>query len=182
MGDMADDWRRHEENEQTRVSGSTFDGVTRFTSGRQSVIRGRSLTPSDAAEILGSLDNEIRRVVKRYGITDRFPAQPPVGSVLRWERVFPGRGSSGNVYTYVALRAGDKWYVTGRSSNIMSWDELADKIGDSPCFLVTGYMEIPRPKVDPLDSMTDPALWYQTVFGDGPVNDQKTEATAGTES
>lgn len=46
------------------------------------------------------------------------------GAVLRWKRKY-GKSE----YTYVALKAGDKWYVTGQSQSSSSgreWDELVN--------------------------------------------------------
>lgn len=154
MGDMADSVRGYEDE----------DFVTRFVSGIPTTLRGRPMKREDAVEIMRSLDSEIRNVVKTFGISERFPAQPPSGSVLRWERTF-SRQAGADAYTYVALRVNERWYVTGRNSKVVSWEELTTLVGDSPCWLVTAYREIPRPTPDPLESMIDPTLWFETVFG-----------------
>jgi hypothetical protein len=96
-------------------------------------------------------------------IQSRFPKQPPVGSVLRWERTFPGTEQP---YVFVALRIDSRWYVTSNRDRVgvMDWPELQEAIGDHPCFLVIEYKEIPRLPVDPADEIVDPRSWFDTVF------------------
>lgn len=94
----------------------------------------------------------------------RFPAQPPEGSVLRFE-VTHSRKPNAHAYTYVALRVGDEWYITGRGSQVLDWDDLARTIGNNPCHLVTEYREIPHLPTDPRDEIGDPRAWFDAVFG-----------------
>lgn len=49
------------------------------------------------------------------------------------------------VYTYVALHAANGgWYLTSpKKPEALTWEELVDFIGDSPCARVTSYEEIP---------------------------------------
>jgi hypothetical protein len=91
----------------------------------------------------------------------RFPAQPPNGSALRFERTFP---HSDRVYTYLALRAGEVWYLTGIREDPISWEHLVELIGNSPCHLVTGYAEIPLLAGDPREEIKDPAEWFRAVY------------------
>jgi hypothetical protein len=51
----------------------------------------------------------------------RFPVEPPDGAVLRYQKTFP---NSTQVYTYVALRAGGKWYRTGKDTRVVNWPAL----------------------------------------------------------
>jgi hypothetical protein len=47
-------------------------------------------------------------------------------------------------YRYVAIRIGDLWYTTAAKANkTMSWERLAEFIGDSPCWAVASWSEIP---------------------------------------
>lgn len=50
-------------------------------------------------------------------------------AVIMFEKQYVGQGRS---YTYVALKAGAKWYMTGRNRGLfaMTWEELTDFIGD----------------------------------------------------
>src|SRR5581483_1193915 len=157
MGDMADLAREREFDEALKVR---FENLR---SGRPTVIHGRSMTSKDAAQIIASLA-PLAKAVDEMNNSARWPAQPPVGSILRWERRFVPRDDA-KVYTYVALRATtDRWYVTGRRNVVLDWNELVDLIGDSPCWLVTAYQEIPRPAPDPLDAIDNPAAWFTAAF------------------
>jgi hypothetical protein len=90
----------------------------------------------------------------------RFPAQPPSGSVLRFEQAHYQR-----TYTYVALRVNDDWYLTGRQTTPISWAELVEKVDGNTCHLVTEYAEIPKLPVNPVDEIGDPAEWFRSVYG-----------------
>jgi hypothetical protein len=47
-------------------------------------------------------------------------------------------------YRYVAIRIGDVWYTTAaRNNKTMPWDRLVEFIGDSPCWVVESWREIP---------------------------------------
>jgi hypothetical protein len=47
-------------------------------------------------------------------------------------------------YRYVAIRIGDLWYTTAAKANkTMSWERLVEFIGDSPCWAVESWREIP---------------------------------------
>jgi hypothetical protein len=44
-------------------------------------------------------------------------------TVLRWTRRWP----DGDEYTYVAVKARGKWWLTGKTSDGLSWDELSSE-------------------------------------------------------
>jgi hypothetical protein len=47
-------------------------------------------------------------------------------------------------YRYVAIRIGDLWYTTAaRNNKTMPWTQLIEFIGDSPCWVVESWREIP---------------------------------------
>lgn len=47
-------------------------------------------------------------------------------------------------YRYVAIRIGNTWYTTAaRTNKTMSWERLVEFIGDSPCWVVEAWREIP---------------------------------------
>lgn len=50
-------------------------------------------------------------------------------AVIMFEKKF---GGSPAVYTYVALKAGRRWHLTGKAGNVgpKTWDELCEFIGD----------------------------------------------------
>src|SRR6185312_4048246 len=159
-------------------SDGDINTVTRFPRG-QSVIRGRQLSRQDAGAVIAMLDETVHKFVSAFGISERFPTQPPKGSVLMWLHKFNDDDDS-KPYTYVALRAGNHWYVTGTQGNTkVTWEDLARRIGNSPCWLLTKYKEIPQLKSE-LDSINDPTVWADEMFG--APSDDRTEAQAPKES
>lgn len=94
----------------------------------------------------------------------RFPVEPPDGSVLRYVKTLGVSRTRG--YTYVALRAGDKWYQTGRRSTPLSWTELVEDIGDNPCDIATTWAVCPAPEPSPFEDMT-PAEWHAAMWPKG---------------
>lgn len=144
-----------------------FDDPSAVRRPRTVITGRRQLTADERSVVLADLSSQIQTVFGVLGeVNSRWPAQPPSGSILRWERTFRSSGATDNpVYTYVALRVNDQWYVTGRRNEIINWEQLQKLIDDSPCFLVTAYAEIPRPAKDPREEL-DPALWHQAFFGD----------------
>jgi hypothetical protein len=91
---------------------------------------------------------------------DRFPLEPPEGSVLRYTKTF---GASERQYTYVALRAGHQWYVTGKRATPMTFGELVEDIGDNPCDIATTWAVCPVPEHSPFEDMT-PAEWHAAMW------------------
>jgi hypothetical protein len=88
----------------------------------------------------------------------RFQTEPPTGSVLKWVKTL---GSRNREYTYVALRAGRRWYLTGSTSHGITFADLVEEIGDSPCDLATDWAKIPEPS--PSEN-TSPAQWYLAMY------------------
>lgn len=61
-------------------------------------------------------------------------------------------------YRYVAIRIGDVWYTTAaRSNKTMSWDKLVEFIGDSPCWFVESWREIPVEPPQVIEAAVDDA-------------------------
>jgi hypothetical protein len=90
---------------------------------------------------------------------DRIPVEPPEGYVLKFEKTFGGS----RTYTYVALRAGDAWYLTGNPGRRISWVELKEFIHDNPCWIATAWAEVPPVEASPFDDLT-PAEWHATMW------------------
>lgn len=91
----------------------------------------------------------------------RFPAEPPEHAVLLWEQAYPG---SETVYHYVAIRAGDQWWITGRpdrNPSPIGWPDLEKKIGNSPCRIATQWGEFPVIEKSP---GLNPAEWFEKVI------------------
>lgn len=103
---------------------------------------------------------------------DRFPTEPPDGSVLRYTKYLAPRGKE---YTYVAVRADGRWYSTGRETQPLSWDRMVDAIGDNPCSIATAWAVIPRPDPDPAGGM-DPAEWHRQMYQQAVTVDQGEDA------
>ena len=73
----------------------------------------------------------------------RWPEEPPVGTVLRFERVLDGQ-----TYTYVAIRvqvpARAQWYFTKVKSYPVTWPTLVRLIGDeAKCAIAVSWFEVP---------------------------------------
>lgn len=148
--ETAEDWGRDQDHDIARLLG----GILGHMTGR------------DAAQ-LWALNSDALRIALSESTADRFPAEPPDGSVLRYTRNLSGRH-----YTYVALRVGEKWYQTGRATRPLVWDELIEQIGDNPCWIATDWApcwiatdwaEIPAPEPSPVESMT-PQEGHQQMF------------------
>lgn len=120
---------------------------------------------SEVTDRLTELHNVLGGVLDASVIQGRFKGkQPPSGNALRWEHSY---NQSGPAFTYLALRVGPRWYLTGSTSEhnrVMDWQELQEFIGDSKCYLVTKYKEIPQLPKDPVDSAEDPDSWFDAVF------------------
>jgi hypothetical protein len=123
--------------------------------------------PDNTVALRGQIQTLIEKLANAQALEDRFPAQPPDLSVLRWVETF-GRGQAQREYTYVALRAGDQWYITGRDGGeTLTWEQLRVKIGSKSCYVATGWNEIPQPVVHAAEEATDPQTWWELVYGKG---------------
>lgn len=105
------------------------------------------------------------QIAKASAVSRRFPAQPPVTSILKFERRF-ARGTNAPVYTYVALRAtADSWHLTDTNNPaVLTWEQLQEKIGNNKAWLMTGEKEIPVAEVPDIDKEADPAKWFEMAF------------------
>jgi hypothetical protein len=106
------------------------------------------------------------RDVLANGVKPRFPAEPPIGSVLRFNRTYDRKTSGPKSYDYVALRSENGWHVTGRENAVLPWEVLLERIGDNDCALVAEYVDIPHREANPLDAIEDPRDWVRAVFTD----------------
>lgn len=140
---------------------------SRLRQGTPTVIRGRRLTDDDV-NVISQLDAALASYLT---MSSRWPAQPPVGSILRWERRFSSNPEA-HAYTYVALRAtDDQWYVTGRSKqSVTDWPGVQQLISNNPCWIVTEYKEIPRHQ-DPIENIDNPRDWWTAAYGGGVEHD-----------
>ena len=92
---------------------------------------------------------------------DRFPVEPPDGAVLRYQKTFPH--PPGKTYTYIALRAGGRWFRTGKDNAPIDGLELKDDIANWPCHVATAWGEIPQAPEALFDGL-DPADWFREVY------------------
>jgi hypothetical protein len=60
-------------------------------------------------------------------------------------------------YRHVAIRIGNVWYTTSPRISKVSWDKLAEFIGDSQCWKVTGTEEIPLEAPQVIEQASEPA-------------------------
>jgi hypothetical protein len=92
--------------------------------------------------------------------TSRFPVEPPEGSVLRYQKQFP---NSARTYNYIAVRAGDRWYRTGRNNEPISFPELVEDIANWPCHVAIKWGEIPQAPASLFEGV-DPAVWFEEMY------------------
>jgi hypothetical protein len=94
---------------------------------------------------LKDLKAELAKVQKQIDKIEhgRLGKEPANGSVFKIERKFERYGTG---YTYSAVRADGKWYLTGTrgdATKAMSWDELKRWIGDySRVWVMTAKEEL----------------------------------------
>lgn len=98
----------------------------------------------------------------------RWPTQPPIGSVLRFEKRYT---PNGRVYTYVAIRVDRRqnpWFVTGqiRTGPAMDWEALCEMIGKgNRCEIATAWFEIPTvPDEDAVAAQLNPSEYIQRYW------------------
>lgn len=100
-------------------------GVARSETLREKLERQRE----ELATALATLTTQLARREAQLRELDRYPAEDPYrdGDALEFRKRYPG---SDTAYTYLALRADDLWYVTGRTGpNGVSWAELTEWMG-----------------------------------------------------
>ena len=66
---------------------------------------------------IATLADELARLESR-------PQEPDEGSVIRFQAMFPD--SFDRRYNYAAIRAGGRWYTTGKGPQRVTWDGLLD--------------------------------------------------------
>jgi hypothetical protein len=66
------------------------------------------------------------RVLAKFDrLTEKYGTEPPMGSVVRWQKVF----GDGKVYSYAAIHTENGWYTTGpRSPKRIGWEPLIEWI------------------------------------------------------
>jgi hypothetical protein len=88
--------------------------VAYMSARRQERIRAQALKTIERAE------KDIERAERRLALLESFPEDHfDEGTVLWFEKKFP---SGDRVYTYCALKAGGKWYLTGPSQSGLNYD------------------------------------------------------------
>jgi len=75
----------------------------------------------------------------------RLAVEPPIGTVIRFERQFRANGRN---YTYVAVRVDREqapWFVSGNSNySGVEWGEVRDLIGNTnKCEIALEWFEVP---------------------------------------
>lgn len=50
----------------------------------------------------------------------------PNGTVIKFKYRFTSWNIDPSFYTYVALKTADRWYLTGRISDMFTWDDLVE--------------------------------------------------------
>lgn len=76
-----------------------------------------------------ALRAQLNAIAEELARLEARPEEPPIGSVIRFNMQFGGRGT---VYEYAAIHAGDDlWYTSGpRSPKGYTWDQLLDWMED----------------------------------------------------
>lgn len=78
---------------------------------------------------VAAIASQLARRTDQLAHLDRYPAADPFenGDILQFEKTFPSGDAS---YTYVAHKAGERWYLTGsRAPQGITWDELVSFMG-----------------------------------------------------
>lgn len=98
---------------------------------QRSVVRSVPSVPSMSGtkeERIKSLQEVVKLVGVMLDDIDSWPSEPENdGAVVTFSRKFTPRGQ---IYSYAAIRAVGKWYVTGSSTEPFTWDELMDWMGE----------------------------------------------------
>lgn len=84
---------------------------------------------AELAEAILVLAGQLARRARQIEHMDRYPAEDPFadGATLEFEKRFPG---SDKPYRYVAIKAGDRWHITGqRSPQNVTWKKLVGFMG-----------------------------------------------------
>lgn len=104
----------------------------------------RSADMGGTAEHLRTLIEQAKAELARL---EARPAEPVEGTVVRFALQYTG---SGRVYTFAAICANSKWYVTGNGalgrgvswSDLLDWIERAGKLV-GPIQIATGWGDLP---------------------------------------
>jgi hypothetical protein len=85
----------------------------------------------------------------------RFPSEYEVGTVLVFTKTYPDERAyqmgedREREYTYAALRTDAGWFTTaqrnGQFNGHMTWADLVEAIGDSPCAVADGWTPVGGP-------------------------------------
>lgn len=92
-----------------------FEGMSLVPTKRRTAMARASRT-TILRQQLNAIAEELARLESR-------PAEPPPGTVIRFEMQF---SDSGVRYTYAAIHAGGGWYTTGKGPQRATWDALMD--------------------------------------------------------
>lgn len=93
-------------------------------------------------------DAELRRAERLEKQLAAQPEEPADGSVIRFKHKFD---NNPKYYTYVAVRAGDRWYLSGRTTTPrpLTWSQLVTFANVGKIRLATNFQKLhPRGKVD----------------------------------
>lgn len=194
--------RRPTYSDALDINGLTYDRQQILAGRRFSVTHPSTELAKRGRSTMSEAKEELRAALLKYAdvesLLGRFGGkQPPVGSVLRWTKVFPlgsaelrlkqraGFGedvvfeaNSPTEYVYVAIRAGDdRWYVTGtQGRESYEWDALVRKVGDAPAQLVSEWTEVPVP-AKPREESMQPEAWARLMFGEKTVEGSTSSPT-----
>lgn len=115
----------------------------------------------------GDVEAALEQLATDVATDARWPAEPPVGAVLRFRRIFASE------YTYVALRVENghaaHWYLsaTARDQRVITWQELRQLIGPSaPCDIAMSWHVVPVVDTSTLDKDTDVTAWVARHLAD----------------
>jgi hypothetical protein len=100
------------------------------------------------ARMRNELEAMLGKLAGMVAVVERFGGEPADGTVIKFEHEFDTMGRSGEtVYTYVAIRAGNRWYVSGRplTGRAVKWSELLEFIGNGRAWIAETWREAPVP-------------------------------------
>jgi hypothetical protein len=91
-----------------------------------------------------------------------FGAEPPVGSVIKFSKRYPG---SGRRYDYAAIRVDPGWFLTGQETGTFTWPALCNFIGAGNAFqLATEWTVSQTSALPPGVASTVDGTWGRASF------------------
>lgn len=100
------------------------------------------------AKLRAEAEAAMRKLAEMVSVVERFGGEPADGTVIKFEHEFDEAGRTGQtVYTYVAIRKGGLWYLSGKPFGAAGtkWSTLLEFIGEGRAWVAEAWREAPVP-------------------------------------